>query len=870
MKISLNTIRQFIDFELPSVEELVARINQQLGQVEEVVDFSDKYKDVVVVRVVSCDKHPNADKLSVCMIDDGAVVPDVERDENGYVQVVCGAPNARAEMFAAWLPPRSTVPASYGDKEPFVLDAREIRGIKSNGMLAAADELALGSDHDGIIEITEADLPKTKTQNLKSGQNFAKLFGLDDTIIDIENKMFTHRPDCFGQLGVAREISGIFGHKFKSPQWYAEQSQELRVQSQESNCELRVFNETDDKCPRFMAVALQNVEVKPSPLWLQIELVRLGGKPINNIVDATNYIMLLSAQPTHAYDYDKLRGATLGVRMAKSGEACSLLNGKTYELSEDDIVVVDGEGVVGLGGVMGGGNSEVSDTTKNIVLEVAAFDMYAIRKTSMRHGLFTDAVTRFNKGQSPLQSDRILAQLIDIITGLSGSVQASAITDAKSESVKAALTAAKQDKVLLTNTKFIADRLGVKFDPRTVIQLLQNVEFTVETGPGVEYAETVRDSKGTEARDVIGTSEPLAIFAPFWRTDIQLQEDIVEEVGRLYGFDKLPRELPKRHIQPAAKNPQFEIKRRIRTSLSRAGANEVLSYSFVHELTLKKAGQDKTQAFQLSNALSPDLQYYRLSVLPSLLEKVHPNIKAGHDEFALFEIGKGHNKKYHAVDDNGLPRELEFVDAVYASKKQQAGAAYFHTRRLITQLAKDLGLTLVFKPINESLDFPVTAPFDQQRSAMIESRSGQFVGMIGELMPTVRSAFKLPNYTAAFTLDLQGLRQATEVAEMQYTPLSKYPSSSQDISLKVAAETTYEQVFWCVQRAVAAKLQQKDISFTVTPVSIYQSNDETTHKTVTLHLEVTSYERTLATDDVNGLVAAAAEAARRELNAEHI
>jgi len=282
MKVSVNTVKQYIDFELPPVDELVARINQQLGQVEEVIDLASKYKDVTIVKVVACEKHPNADRLSVCLIDDGGVTTDIERDTEGRVRVVCGAPNVREGIFAAWLPPRSTVPASFGTDEPFVLDARELRGVKSNGMLAAADELSLWSDHEGIIEIDPMEW-RPNAVEVVPGTSFAKAFGLDDTVIDIENKMFTHRPDLFGQIGVAREIAGILGHTFTSPTWYTT----APAFSAADGLGLKVFNEAGDKCPRFMTVALKDVTVKPSPLWLKIELVRLGGKPINNIVDAT-------------------------------------------------------------------------------------------------------------------------------------------------------------------------------------------------------------------------------------------------------------------------------------------------------------------------------------------------------------------------------------------------------------------------------------------------------------------------------------------------------------------------------------------------------------------------------------------------------
>lgn len=828
MKVSLNTVKQFIDFELPPVDELVKRINKQLGGVEEVIDLGAKYKDAVIVKVIEAEKHPNADKLSVTKIDDGGVVADVPRDENGLVQVVCGAPNVQAGMFAVWLPPNSTVPASFDDAEPFVLGARELRGVLSQGMLAAADELAIGSDHEGIIEINP-DEWKPNDVEIKSGASFAKAYGLDDRVIDIENKMFTHRPDLFGQLGVAREIAGILGHKFTSPKWYLN-SPEFEASE---GLELDVFNEAGEKVPRVMFVAMKNVDIKPSPLWLQTALVAMGSKPINNIVDVTNYVMLLTAQPTHAYDYDKLRGHKIGARMAKKGEKITLLNDKTYELTEDDIVIADGEGAIGLGGIMGGGDSEVDETTKNIVLEVATFDMYAVRKSSMRHGVFTDALTRFNKGQSPLQNDHIMNLLLMSIKDVSSAEQASEVFDEK-------LAHDELNAAVSVSQDFINDRLGLKLATNETKALLENVEMRVDG--------------------------EFDVTSPFWRTDIELPEDIVEEVGRLYGYDKLPRELPARSAKATPKNAARELKQKIRESLARAGASEVLTYSFVHENLMKKAEQDASQAFQLSNALSPDLQYYRLSVLPSLLDKVHANIKAGFDEFTLFEIGKGHNKKYHADDDEGLPSELEFVDAVYASKTPRSGAAFYRLRRQIDQLARDLGLgELVYKSIDEVLDYPVTAPFDQTRSALVETQGGEFIGMIGELKISVGSAFKLPEYTAAATLDFHGLAEACQKRSRGYRPLSKYPSVSQDVSFKVDGDVNYSELLSVVEESLATFRKQWSVE--LIPVTVYQSEDDMVTKTITMRFTVTSHDTTLRDSDVAPLVDAVVEAAGSALGA---
>ena len=829
MKVSLNTVKQYTSVDL-SVDELVAKINAQLGGIDEVIDLAQRYEGVVIAKVIECDDHPNADRLHVCKIDDGGIVKDSERDDNGYVQVVCGAPNVKAGMYVVWLPPKSTVPSSYGEKELFVLDARELRGVMSNGMLASAKELGIGDDHDGIVEI-DPNERKPIDVEIEPGTSFAKAYGLDDTIIDIENKMFTHRPDCFGQLGVAREIAGIQHKQFTSPDWYTKAPEFTSA----SGLELDVLNEAKDSVPRFMAVALKDIKIKPSPLWLQCELVRLGGKPINNVVDVTNYVMLLTGQPLHAYDYDKLRGHKLGVRKAVQGETLPLLNGKTYELSSDDIVIIDGEGPVGLGGVMGGGNSEVSTNTKNIVLECATFDMYTIRKTSMRHGLFTDAVTRFNKGQSSLQNAFALQLAMKSIFDTAGGEQASDVFDqAKNKDLK--LVSA------VIAPSFINDRLGLTLSIDEISSLLKNVEFEVNQ-----------------------SNEELHYSAPYWRTDIELSEDIVEEVGRLYGFDKLPRELPRRSTKPAPKNKRRELAQTLRDSLMRSGANEVLTYSFVHENVIKRAGQDITEAYKLSNAISPDLQYYRLSLTPSLLDKVHANIKAGHDEFALFEIGKAHSKRADTNEDD-LPAELRRLGFVYASKNAISGAPYYKAKKVLDVMAASLGLTLIYKLLPANTTLTAAKPFEPLRSArVIDEVSGQAIGIIGEYTFAVKKNFKLPESSAGFELLPEAIELALQHERPAYQPLSRYPSSERDICYQVPHSTAYSDVI----EAMNGVFDDENIKVSIAPLDIYQPQDGET-KNVTVRLTLTAADKTLSGNEVTQLTDKLAAAVVDKLGASII
>lgn len=841
MKISVNWLKWY-GLENPApegIDALVERIGAQLGAVEEVIDLSKNYEGVTVARVMSCQDHPNAGRLHVCMLDDGGVAKNVERDENGYVQVVCGAPNVREGLLVAWLPPASTVPESIITGDPFVLEARPLRGVISNGMLASPRELTIGDSHEGILEIDD--------EKAQPGQAFAEVYELNDIIIDIENKMFTHRPDCFGQLGVAREIAGIYHQSFYSPDWYLHAVTDELMQDGQP-LPLTVRNELPQDVPRFMAIALSDVQVKPSPVWLQSYLTRVGVRPINNVVDITNYMMLLTGQPLHAYDYDKVKAqdesaqtATLVVRNPRKDEQITLLNGKTITPRDQAIMIATHNTLIGVGGVMGGSDTEVDDNTKNIILECATFNMYSIRRTAMTHGLFTDAVTRNNKGQSPLQNANVLAKTVEMLRELaSGHVAGELIDDNH-------LDAATKDRNAVyapvkVSRQFINERLGFDLSTQEIATLLTNVEFTVELN-----------------------GDDLIVTAPFWRTDIEIAEDVVEEIGRLYGFDHLPKVLPKRDITPVIKDQMLEFKKRVRSILSSAGANEVLSYSFVHGNLLQKAGQDPAQAFQLANAISPDLQYYRLSLTPSLLDKVHQNIKAGYDQFALFEMGKVHILGKN--DESDLPQEFSRVALVYASKKKTTAAAYYQARAYLMQLFTELGINdAQFEALNAD-DQDVAAHYYAPGRAATVSINGVVVGRIGEYKQSVAKAFKLPEFCAGFELGLAPVQTSHQVGI--YQQLSRFPKIEQDICLKVDSKVTYAVVSDFIHQKLN-EIEPENSQWSLSPVDIYQREDDTNHKQITVRLSIASFDKTLTDSEVTKMLDAVAQAAAQELHAERI
>ncbi|MFI5270596.1 MAG: phenylalanine--tRNA ligase subunit beta [Candidatus Saccharimonadales bacterium] len=852
MKVSKNWIEEYLDFKLPPIDELVTKIGAQLGAVEEVIDIGKPYDGIIIARVVSCKPHPNADKLKVCAVDDGGVNKQVERDEQGYVQVVCGAPNCEENLLVAWIPPGAVVPSTVEDSEPFVIEVREIRGIKSNGMLASAKELAISEDHEGLLVLNDTkkaeNISAINWPEFKPGDDFKKALKLDDYVIDIENKMFTHRPDCFGMLGIAREVAGIFNKPFSSPEIYSFKHED----KPNSGNKLVLNNELPELVPRFVAQVFENVQIGPSPIWMQSMLSRVGVRPINNIVDITNYFMLLTGQPLHAYDYDKLKAidgsdhATITIRHPKKEEELTLLNGKTIKPESNMIMIASASKLIGVGGVMGGHDTEVDSNTKNIVLECAQFDMYSIRRTSMTLGLFTDAVTRFSKGQSPLQNGVVVNWTAQQIINDSGAMPGDYLDNINID--QSAIDSKSVFPSLDVTPDFIKSRLGIDLAIEEMAELLKNVEFGVD----------IKTDNDTQL---------LHITAPFWRTDIELPEDIVEEIGRLYGFDKLNLELPSRIITPAAKDISLSQKAEIRNRLRIAGANEVLTYSFVHETLLDKVGQDSEKAFQISNALSPDLQFYRLSLIPSLLDKVHMNNKAGFSQFALFEIGKAHDVL--SIDKDSVPKEYEHTALIVTadSKAKRSGAPYYQAKAFIEYLC-GTG-KIIYKPLEgEIAESQAAKPFTPNRCAALYTPEGEFLGILGEFKPSVIKLLKLPSFSAGFEVKTDVLGRL--ISDVQkYVPLNRFPSVKQDITLEVSSDASYKSITDFLDKSIESK-RIKDSLSRYELLDIYQDEKDQDHKRFTFRFNITGTNRTLTDKEVNKFLDEIAFLSEKEIGARRI
>lgn len=816
MIVSVNWLKKYTDIDLP-IDELATVIGARLVEIEDVVDMGAKYKDVIIAKVIESKPLEGSDHLSVVRVDDGGRASDIERDSEGYVQVVCGAPNMRTGLTVAWLPPKSTVPETFGSSDPFVLDSRKLRGVMSNGMIASARELALYDEHEGILELGDG---------LQAGASFAQSLELNDYLLDIENKSLTHRPDCFGIIGFAREVAAIQGKQFHTPEWLA-QTEPDYGQKQGEIAAPTVTIDNSGLSHRYQAVILSEGNGSAtSPLWMQSYLARVGVRPINAIVDVTNYLMMLTGQPLHAFDYDKLVAiaggkADIHVRPGRAGETLALLDGRTIELVADDIVIAAGETPVALAGAMGGAATEIDATTKNIILESATFNLYNLRATQMRHGIFSEAITRFTKGQPAALTAPVLAEAIRLMNEFAGSKRISDVVDS--------YPGRTDDSEIELMIGAINGVLGEQLTTDQAAGTLAHAEFTV----GV-------------------SDDTLHIKAPFWRSDIHIQEDIIEEVGRLNGYDSINPVLPKRDFTAVSPSKFDVIRSDIRRALVRAGANEVLTYSFVHGDILRKSGQDVDKSYRLTNSISPDLQYYRQSLTPSLLGLVHGNIKAGFDSFALFEINKVHSKSAELVDS--VPAEMHRVGLVIAHKKPQPGAPYYHAKRLLEYLGDALGLQLVYKPFTSDTNFAFARPFELRRSGrIVDVVSNQSLGIVGEYKKGVSRNFKLPEYAAGFELLTEAIALALEHRVNTYRPISRYQGTERDICFQVEQSVQYQDI----ARGVEEVLAGYDLETSVEPVDLYQAEGMTT-KNITLRIKLTAHDHTLTGDEATRVVDAVA------------
>ena len=832
MLISLNELKKLVDIKI-SDDELFKLIGSRLVEIESVRDLAPKYKKIYIVKVKSAEPIEGT-HLHLCQIDAGKELNDyVDPEHDGYIQVVCGAPNVKKGMLAVWIAPGAIVPSTYDTPEPFEISARPLRGFTSYGMLAAKDELDLGEDHAGIVSIHPDHMTIAedgRIRAVKPGDPLAVAFDLNDKIIEVENKSLTHRPDCFGLIGFAREVAGILGQKFNYDESY-HATHLARPDRAEKEVPLSV-EITDYKiCPGYRAYAVdfggpvptEYLPISfdpnlPAPRTLLMDdafFAKAGMRSISPLVDLTNKIMLMTGQPLHAFDYDKFLkiGGTdtpkIRVRLARVGEKLTLLDGKEVELNKNDIVICSGDTPVALAGAMGGKSTAIDETTERVIFEIASFSLYNLRKTQMSHGIFSEAITRFTKGRPASDLSRASGELLH--------------TTAHSLGGKLIGSAESTDPALLENGKFIRNvvkltakeinaLLGSNYSDELIVKTLENTGFEIKNKNG-----------------------NLEVTAPLWRTDIHIKEDIIEEVGRLLGFDNLPLDFPKRPFVCPVTDPMLELKSKLRSCLSdRLGANELLTYSFVSKNLQEKAGEDPDDSYKIVNSISPELQCFRQSLLPSLLDKMHDNEKAGYTDFILYELNQVTKKSWGLTEENVPKMQTELGLVLHGD--------FYAAKHILREIEKALHLNFELKPLETS------ATLEPLHSVAIFLNNNQ-IGELGEVKKSVEKRLKLSQVACALNLALDPCLNA-ETTKKSSVKLSKFPSVSRDLTLRVSETTKYADVESGIDQILS---QIQGLSYTINPVSIFRKGKNDT-KNLSFHLEIASLEKTLDATEISDII----------------
>ena len=705
MRVPLSWLRDFAPIE-GSPAELADTLSDLGLVVEGMETVGEGLGDIVVAKVLATRPHPSADRVQLA---------DVDRGDGEVTQIVCGAFNFGPGDLLPLAPVGATLPGGLE------IGRRKVRGEWSNGMLCSGRELGLSDDHDGILVLPAGLVP---------GTPLTEALGITpDVVFDLD--VTPNRPDAHSILGVARDLAARLRVPLAVPDWAASAAGEpVGIQP-------TVVVDAPDLCPRFTATLLTGVTVGPSPGWLASRLTLAGMRPINNVVDVSNYVMLEMGQPNHPYDLSLLAGHGLSVRRARPGEVLVTLDGNERHLTSDDCVIADAEGGgVGIGGIMGGASTEIADTTTTVLLEAAYFDPLAIARTSKRLGLRTEASVRFERGTDPEGIERSVARFAQLAADVAGATVGGATID-----VSAPRPAPTR---VVVRTARVNSLLGTSLTQADVARYLAPIGFVAEPAPG----------------------DDLFVTIPSWRPDSEREIDVIEEVARHHGYRKIARTLPP--IQRAGGLSEVQrVRRRVKDALAGAGLSEAWSTSLLAPADLERAGLP-TDAVELENPLAQEESVLRTSLLPGLLRAVVTNAGRRYPDVRLFEVGKVF---LPPPDGQRLPDEPEMVGAILSG--DDAGAA----ARLARMVVEAMRL--------EAVTFEPSSPpgLHPSRSATVLA-SGAVLGTVGEVDPDVLAAHDLGGPVGWLELDLGALVAAPRKPE-EYRAVSRYPSADFDLAFVV-------------------------------------------------------------------------------------
>lgn len=791
MRISYNWLKEFV--QLPAsitAREVAEKLKMSTVEVEDIIEMGAQLANVVVGKIVTAEKHPNADKLKVCAVDLGGAT----------VQIVCGGSNVVAGMQVAVAKVGAKV-KWHGEGDLVELAPAKIRGEESFGMICGADEIGLA---DRFPKKEEKEIVDLTSLKFKTGTPLAEALKLNDVILEIDNKSLSNRPDLWGHYGIAREVAALTGREalpYKTKKIAKGKGVNLKV---------RVENKI--ACPKYMAVAMSGVTVCESPAWLKEKLAAVGVRSINNVVDATNYVMFDIGQPLHAFDRGIISDEIV-VRGAKAGERIVTLDEKERVLSEDMLVIANPSHALAIAGVMGGLDSGISRETQEIIIEAANFEASCIRQTSTRLGLRSDSSARFEKSLDHNLCAMALERMVALVLELCPKAKvASAVADVGKPS--------QHVGPLNIPVDFFSKKIGVVIPTKIIVNILSRLGFGVK-----------------EKKNIF------SITIPTWRAtkDISIPEDILEEVARIYGYENIPASLPIFPITPPTEDKKQNLEKSILDIFVRElRYTEVYNYSFVSGEQIKKFGDDAAAYLELDNPLSKERPYLRQHLLFNIIDNIQKN-SPEYSELRLVEIGKKFMPEETGVragtnSNELLPRQDTWLCAAYADKEN--ATPFWKVKQAVEIINSELGLSIKF--VKEDKLFP----WDHPTRVVALECADKIIGAVFELNPQVGNILGLDRRVAAVTLNLTALSQL-KIAGARYVAMSLYPEVVRDLAFTVKKNITHAEI-------VAAIGSQVPLFKKVELFDVFAGKGVATDKkSVAYHLTYGNDERTLTALEVD-------------------
>lgn len=792
MKLSLSWIRDYVkipeDFDL---KKLAYDLTMSTVEVEDTEYLARRFDHMAVGVIKEIQPHPNADKLRVCRVDIGDGEPK---------NIVCGGINLTEGMRVAVSCPGAVV-RWHGEGEPVVIKNSKLRGVESFGMICASDEIGLG---DLFPASREAEILDLSAFDVPAGTPLADALDMNDVLLEIDNKSMTNRPDLWGHYGIAREIAALYDLPLS----------EIRPWEPEAVPEFDVEIQDLDRCARYIGVEMSGVEVKPSPYKMQNRIWKAGMRPINALVDITNYVMLATGNPTHAFDADNIK-EHIRVRPAAEGETLTLLNGRELKLCEDDCVIADAQGPVALAGVMGGSKDSILPDTRRVILEVANFESTGIRRTALRYDNRTEASSRYEKAIDPERCDQALALSMEFFAGLYPEMKVTGFRDRYVKPLKRA--------EIDVNLTWLAKRLGKNLTDDEICKKLKLMGFDVE----------IRDRN-------------MHVTAPSWRStgDISMKDDIMEEVARMYGYDHFEATEFTTSFTGAVNQKDQDLIRNIKEYLAlRCGMQEIYTYPWMNDVFVNAVLRSTEGVLKLSTPPAPELSYIRSSLLPNLCEAVVKNQRYFND-FSVFEeaqvfFDKNYGTPYEETES--LPEQCRHIGAAFASGEKSVDTLFREAKGVLEYMPRYTHMeAFTFKKETK----PVWADDVVWLNLFLGEEK---IGDMGLLSRKVSMECGVKNLSVMLfeinAVKLKPLKSRTN----RFTHLAGYPETDYDISMLFDSDTLWSDIYQTVMGQKKAGSLIKDAAF----VDEYRGKQiPSGKKSVTVRLTIGSDEKTLTSQEI--------------------